>query len=53
VLTSEVIKELLDVLDLLQKMEPDLDVLLAHQKVLAVVDDEIASVYADFPFEEN
>ena len=47
------IKNLLDILDALQNMEPELDIVLAHQHVLARVDSMIAERYAQYPFEED
>ena len=48
---NQTVKHLLDILESLQNMEPELDIVLAHQHVLARVDSMITERYAQYPFE--
>jgi len=47
------IKNLLDILETLQSMPPDVDIVLAHQHVLERVDSMIAERYSNYPFERE
>lgn len=50
---NETIKNLLDILEHLQSLEPELEIVLVHQKVLAIIDRMIDSKYCQSPFYER